>query len=414
MKKLQSGSFCLLFLCFFFSVSIHAQALEKPWVGRTYVVQQYGVQNHNFVRQADIALRKFDFEEAFFALENAVAQNPNSPEVLMRRAVFRRTFGMEREALQDLRLVNRQNPYLADLLGYNGPQGRWSLLDEPVDLASLQLSKLDVLDDYYRLWDRHYSDHQIAKREMERLDQALRWVEELEFDTALQELNQLLDEFPSSGLAYDLKGMIYTRLGQLEEASDALAKAVVHEPEFAIAWYNYGRVEELREQWEQAQLYYDRAVQLQEDLVQAQFDRAGLLRKQGGYQAALDDYSRILQRSEGQHTAALLQRGVTKRQLGDFGGALVDYNQAIAAHPDQAELLQSRGNLNLVFGFYHHAIQDYTEALRLTPDFASSLYNRGLAHFLIFDPVSACVDLQASADLGHERAALKYTYFCGE
>lgn len=414
MKKLQSFGFCLIFTFLQFQVKGQSQPLEKPWLGRTYVVQQYGVQNHHFVRQADIALRKFDFEGAFFALENAVAQNPNSPEVLMRRAVFRKTFGMEREAGQDLVLVQRKNPYLADLYGFNGPQGRWALLDESIGHGTIELSQTDVIDDYYRLWDRHYADHEITKKEMDGLDQALRWVEELDFDAAVRELDQLLNEYPKSGLAFDLKGMIYTRLGQLDAASDALAKAVVYEPEFAIAWYNYGRVEELRENLELAKVYYDRAVQLQEDLVQAQFDRAGLMRREGGYQQALDDYSQILQRSEGQHTAALLQRGITKRQLGDFGGALVDYNQAIAAHPDQAELLQSRGNLNLVFGFYHHAIQDYTEALQLSPDFASSLYNRGLAHFLVFDPVSACVDLQASANLGHERAALKYTYFCGE
>ncbi len=414
MKKLQSCGFCLIFVFLQLQIKSQSQPFEKPWVGRTYVVQQYGVENHHYVRQADIALRKFDFEEAFFALENAVAQNPNSPEVLMRRAVFRKTFGMEREAMQDFTLVQRKNPYLADLYGYNGPQGRWALLDETMDVRTLQLTQLDVLDDYYRLWDRLYADHEITKKEMEGLDQALRWVEELDFDEALQQLDRLLQEFPKSGLAYDLKGMIHTRLGQLEAASKALVTAVVYEPEFAIAWYNYGRVEELIGNLPQAKVYYDRAVHLQEDLVQAQFDRAGLLRKKGGYQEALEDYSKILQRSAGQHTAALLQRGVTKRQLGDFGGALVDYNEAIAAYPDQAELLESRGNLNLVFGFYHHAIQDYTEALRLTPDFASSLYNRGLAHFLIFDPVSACVDLQASADLGHERAALKYTYFCGE
>ncbi|NRB51787.1 MAG: tetratricopeptide repeat protein [Saprospiraceae bacterium] len=414
MKKLQSCGFCLMFMLFFVQANGQSQSLEKPWIGRTYVVQQYGVQNHNFVRQADIALRKFDFEGAFFALENAVAQNPNSPEVLMRRAVFRKTFGMEREARQDLALVNRQNPYLADLYGYNGPEGLWALLDETFDPGALQLNQVDVLDDYYRLWDIRYSERGINKGEMEGLDRALRKVEELDFDAALTELDQLLKAFPTSGLAYDLKGMIYTRQGQLEEAGKALATAVIHAPEFAIAWYNYGRVEELKDNLEQANVYYDRAVQLQEDLIQAQFDRAGVLRKKGGYEEALADYSSILQRSEGQHTAALLQRGVTKRQLGDFGGALVDYNQAIAAHPDQAELLQSRGNLNLVFGFYHHAIRDYTEALQLTPDDPSSLYNRGLAHFLIFDPVSACVDLQNSADLGHERAALKYTYFCGE
>lgn len=394
----------------------HAQHTEpeKPWIGRTYVVQQYGVRNHYFVRQADIALRTFDFEKAFFALENAVAQNPNSAEVLMHRASFRKTFGMLRESAQDLRLVNRMNPYLADLYGYHGPQGRLNLLDEPIATGALGLDSLDFLNDYYRTWDRQYANNRIAREEMDGLDEAMRQIEKYEFNEALSRLDKVLLDYPGSGLAYDLKGMIYIRTGKLELADQALAKAVALAPEFAIAWYNYARVEELRGNTAQAAVYYDRAIQLQEDLVKAHFDRAQLHQRQGGYEKALNSYSEIVDKYGDTYSQAFLKRGVAKRQLGDFGGALVDYNHALEAYPDNTALLQSRGNLNLVFGFYHHAIQDYTKALEIAPDAPSTLYNRGLAHFLIYDPVSACFDLQKSADLGHERAALKYSYFCGE
>mgnify|MGYP000639523301 CR=1 FL=1 len=387
---------------------------EKPWGGRTYVVQQYGVQNHYFARQADIAIRQFDFEGAFFALENAVASNPNSAEMLMRRAAFRRTFGMEHDASTDIRLVNRMNPYLADLHGYNGPEGQLRLLDEKTVDKLFKTDTLSILDDYYRLWDSRYSNHRIEKDEMNGLDQTMRLIEKYNFENALQLLDQILQAFPESGLAYDLKGMIYARLGKLELANEALSAAVALVPNFSIAWYNYARVQELQGNLDQATIYYERALQLQEDLVMAQMDKARLHQVQGSYQEALKSFSEIAKSDGENQVEAFLQRGMAKRQLGDFGGALVDYNRAIAAYPDNADLLQNRGNLNLVFGFYHHAIQDYKEALDISPELASSLYNRGLAHFLVYDPVSACFDLQRSADLGHERAALKYTYFCGE
>ena len=387
---------------------------EKPWKGRTYVVQQYGVQNHYFARQADIAIRQFDFEAAFFALENAVASNPNSAEMLMRRATFRQTFGMGYDASADIRMVNRMNPYLADLHGYNGPEGQLRLLDENSVDGLLKVDTLSILDDYYRLWDNRYSNHRIEKDEMNGLDEAMRLIENYAFENALQRLEQILQDFPESGLAYDLKGMIYTRLGKLELASQALSTAVVLAPNFSIAWYNFARVEELQGNLNQAAIYYERALVLQEDLITARMDKARLHQAQGSYQEALDNYSEIARNDGDNQIAAFLQRGITKRQLGDFGGALVDFNRAIRAYPDNADLLQNRGNLNLVFGFYHHAIQDYTKALERSPDLASGLYNRGLAHFLIYDPVSACFDLQRSADLGHERASLKYAYFCGE
>lgn len=295
-----------------------------------------------------------------------------------------------------------------------GPQGRLNLLDEPLKSESLTLDSLDFLNDYYRIWDRQYANDRIASAEMDGLDEAMCQIEEYEFNEALSRLDKVLLEYPGSGLAYDLKGMIYIRTGKLELAAQALSKAVALVPEFAIAWYNYARVEELQGNMDRAAVYYDRAIQLQEDLVKAHFDRARLHQSQGGYEKALDSYSEIVEKYGDVYSQAFLKRGVAKRQLGDFGGAWVDYNHALEAYPDNPALLQSRGNLNLVFGFYHHAIQDYTKALEIARDEPSTLYNRGLAHFLIYDPVSACFDLQKSADLGHERAALKYTYFCGE
>lgn len=415
MKDLQWNTFFLItFLALSQSLVGQFSIPEKPWDGRTYVVQQYGVQNHYFARQADVAIRQFDFEGAFFALENAVASNPNSAEMLMRRASFRRTFGMKHDASADMRLVNRMNPYLADLHGYNGPEGQIRLLDENSVDGLLGSDSLSILNDYYRLWDSRYSNNRIAKAEMDGLDEAMRLIENYAFESALGRLEQILQDYPTSGLAFDLKGMIYTRLGKLELASQALSEAVVLTPNFAIAWYNFARVEELQGNLDQAAIYYERALQLQEDLITAQMNKARLQQVQGSYQEALESYSEIAETDGENQIAAFLQRGIAKRQLGDYGGALVDYNRAIAAYPDNADLLQNRGNLNLVFGFYHHAIQDYTEALEISPEQASSLYNRGLAHFLIYDPVSACFDLQRSADLGHERASLKYTYFCGE
>ncbi|MEM9822491.1 MAG: tetratricopeptide repeat protein, partial [Bacteroidota bacterium] len=80
--------------------------------------------------------------------------------------------------------------------------------------------------------------------------------------------------------------------------------------------------------------------------------------------------------------------------------------------PSNAALYVNRGNLQLVFGFSQKAIQDYTRAIHLDRQYAEAYYNRGLSHLLLFDSVSACTDLEQSAELGYDRALEKIKYFC--
>ncbi len=401
-----------------FPVLLSAQSQHETagtaWLGRTYTEQSYGVNNHQFVRQADMKLRQFDFEGAFFALENAVAQNPNSAEVLMRRAMFRQTFGMTREAAQDIKLVNRLNPYLADLYGYNGSQALLNLIDDEPKSLIQSFSPERRMDYYYNFIDHQLSEGELEELELDVLEEVMTEIENYHFDDALSMIEGVLQVSPNSALAYDLRGVIYTRQQRYKEALESFARAVLLAPDFAIAWYNYARVEHLRGNPEIAKDYYDRAIELQADLTKAYFDRALLMKTQGAYTAALTDYDRVIDLKGEAYMETFLNRGITKRMLGDFGGALVDFNSAVEAYPDNAELYKNRANLNLVFGFYHHAIQDYTQAIQLQDDFAAAYYNRGLAHLLVQDPVSACYDLGKSVDLGFEGGKEKYRYFCQE
>ena len=111
---------------------------------------------------------------------------------------------------------------------------------------------------------------------------------------------------------------------------------------------------------------------------------------------------------------AFLNRGLTKKMLGDYGGALVDLNQAIEEFPNNPELYKNRGNLQLLLGLHRKAIDDYTKAITIDENYAEAYYNRALAFFLIYDKISGCMDLDKSIDLGYEIATKTKTYFCTE
>ena len=75
--------------------------------------------------------------------------------------------------------------------------------------------------------------------------------------------------------------------------------------------------------------------------------------------------------------------GNTKYDLGDYKGAIADYDSAIRLNPDDASAYYNRGNAKYKLGQHSAAIADYDSAIRLNPDDAQAYFTRGLAKALL-------------------------------
>ena len=96
----------------------------------------------------------------------------------------------------------------------------------------------------------------------------------------------------------------------------------------------------------------------------------------GDYQGALRDYNEAI-RCNPNYTDAYINRGGIKSDLGDKQGAVIDYNEAIRIDPDDADAYFNRGLVKSDLGDKQGAIADYNEAIHINPDDASVYYNRG-------------------------------------
>ena len=404
----------VLTIAFPLTLSAQTMSMGNPWIDLNYTNKQYGRDNLLFLRNADISERLFDYEGAYFALENAVAQNPQSADALLRRANFKKKAGMVTEAAEDARRAYILNPYAADLYGYNGQYALLNVISNKPEASFVGLTMNQKLRYYYDAIDEKYMDDLVANEEMVALDAAILEVEAENFDNAIDILDETIEEHPNSAVAYDLKGMVLAHQKLYDEALIALTKAVTLEPDFAIAWYNLGRIEKQIGHHDQAEIYFDRAIALQEDLTKARFDKALLLKAKGQKEEAIKQYDEIIETSGSDYLEAYLNRGLLRKMSGDFSGAVEDLNQVIKADPTNAEAFKNRGNLFLLYGYHLHAIADYTEAINLDEAYAEAYFNRGLAQFLVYDKASGCYDLEQATKYGYERAIEKQKYFCVE
>ena len=111
----------------------------------------------------------------------------------------------------------------------------------------------------------------------------------------------------------------------------------------------------------------------------------------GNYEAAVDDYSAVLQQDPN-NVAAYFNRGLAYLQLSQFMKAVDDYTKVISINPNDVDAYYQRGLAYQQFNKHTEAIADYTQAIQLNPEDVTALMNRGLSFSAAGDKQTAIDD----------------------
>ena len=150
---------------------------------------------------------------------------------------------------------------------------------------------------------------------------------------------------PTYGSAYNNRGLIFMRRGELQRALDEFDLAVKHifnDQSRYLHHYNRGRLQGLMKR-------YDASL--------ADFDEAQKVNPDGPQVPAY--------------------RCITYTGMGRFDDALVDCNAALAKSPNNVYALTSRGNANLGKGNLDAALSDYEQVLKINPNYVRAYVGRG-------------------------------------
>ena len=100
--------------------------------------------------------------------------------------------------------------------------------------------------------------------------------------------------------------------------------------------------------------------------------------------------------------------GNTKYYLGDYKGAIADYDSAIRINPDDAHAYYNRGNAKSDLGQHFAAIVDFDTAIRIKPDDADAYNNRGIAKIDLDQHFAAIADFDTAIRLKPDDAHAYY------
>jgi tetratricopeptide (TPR) repeat protein len=96
----------------------------------------------------------------------------------------------------------------------------------------------------------------------------------------------------------------------------------------------------------------------------------------GDWDGAMADYNQAI-KIDPNYSAAYDNRGNVKRQQGDLNGAMADINQAIRLNPKNATAYFSRAKVKAKKGDLDGAIADFNQAISLKPNYPSAYRDRG-------------------------------------
>ena len=126
----------------------------------------------------------------------------------------------------------------------------------------------------------------------------------------------------------------------------------------------------------------------------------------GDYKGAIDDYNKSIHIYSNEITYT--RRGFAKYNLGDYQGALQDFSKAIELNPNSAVAYNYKGMVNGVKGYLKIAILDFQKAIELNPNYEMAYINMGTAKINLGDHKGALQYLNKAIELNPNSAVAYY------
>lgn len=184
-------------------------------------------------------------------------------------------------------------------------------------------------------------------------------------------------------------------------------------------WFQKGYDAVEAKEYENAIIYYNKAIELNPDDAIAYNNRGCAKVDLKDYTGAIEDYNKAIQLNPDKDKA-YRNRGDAKYNIQDYTGAIEDYNKAIQLNPDYtiklnpwvARAYNKKGEIWLVLENYKIAIANFNQAIQLNPNYAEAYYNRGFAKRELKDKYGACADYSKAGELGYSDAYNKIKKYC--
>lgn len=183
--------------------------------------------------------------------------------------------------------------------------------------------------------------------------------------------------FPEHYVGWKMLGVIFSQMGQNENALIPMQKAVALNPNDAEAHNNLGIILQNMDQMGEAEASYRRALKINPTYAQAHGNLGSTLQKLGRLAHAEASYKTAIQ-LDPNYAKAYSNLGSLLQELGRLDEAVSSYRRAIQLNPNIAGYYLGLGNTFEALGRLEQAEASYNCAIQIKADFVEAICNMGI------------------------------------
>lgn len=345
-----------------------------------------------------------NWQAALDAYNNALEMEPENVSILLKRANLYQLYGMHREAAADYATADAINPYARVYLNEDlrnkmlAKQDYGYTLDNEDEDGFSKDSKLT--DQYLQL----LQDVDLNSYRDTLVEVALLAIVDQNYALAESILTTLTCSNTCTDLAYDLRGLLHHKAGNVDSAIYYYTKAIDTNPDFVIAYHNravaYTQIGQLRK----AEQDFYTALSINGNISNLYFGLAKIYQKQADSERALDLYELAASIDTGYYQEARLNHAALLQTLGNYTEALIAINEVIDTDESHIPAYFIRAGIHTIYGEYELAVTDLKVYLGRYPSDAKAQHNIGFNYAMLGDNILACMRLNIAADLGNTDA----------
>ncbi|MFH0893588.1 MAG: tetratricopeptide repeat protein [Bacteroidota bacterium] len=189
-----------------------------------------------------------------------------------------------------------------------------------------------------------------------------------EYKTTLEYIGKALEIDKLNSKAYFIRGMAYKLSGDTAKAVQNFQTTVDQDPEYYHAYIQLGLLYATRHS-KLAEDYYNNAIKLNPESIEAHFDLAMFYQEDSLYDDAIVEYSKVLEIDPKYKQAHYNLGYIHLVYLLVYKQAVIHFTNAIACDPAYAEAYYNRGYSYELLGDITNAKADYDKALEIRPNY---------------------------------------------
>ena len=191
---------------------------------------------------------------------------------------------------------------------------------------------------------------------------------------ALDSVEVLIKDYPKEPLLYNISGVCYKAVGQLDAAVKSFERALAIKPDYTEVNYNLGVIYKELGQLNAAVKCYKKALNLKPDYTDAHYNLGNAFKELGQLEDAVKSYEKALA-FKPDHAKAHNNLGNVLSDLGLLDDAVKSYKKAVVVKPDYAEAYNNLGVTLKEFGQLDAALKNFKDAFSVNPDFIKAYRN---------------------------------------